>query len=140
MSYVAVRSIKVQTATGKVEIRMPGQEIPEAADWANPGLWVKRGYIRPKDGTMPVPGVDRDKLLPAREATVEDAERSKAPVPKPEEPLEGYTGSAEVQMDSKTLMKLTNAELEELGSTFDLNLDGMVKKEMVEAILEASKE
>jgi hypothetical protein len=37
MSYTALRRLQVQ--------------VPEAAKWSNPGLWVKRGIIKKDDGT-----------------------------------------------------------------------------------------
>ena len=43
--YEAIRSMKVQAKHG-VEIRQPGDAVPEAAGWANPDLWVKRGYLK----------------------------------------------------------------------------------------------
>jgi hypothetical protein len=50
MSYTALRAMKVQTASGKYEMRKPGDPVPEAASWPNPGLWVKRGYLKKNDG------------------------------------------------------------------------------------------
>jgi hypothetical protein len=141
--YVAVKSIKVQVGPGKIEIRQPGQSVPEAENWPNPGLWVKRGFIRPADGAAVVPGYDRGKLQPAREATAEDAKRGEAKVPAPNKPIEGYQGQGQVkesELDAKTLSKMTNAELEDLGETFGLNLHGMKKADMVDAILDANEE
>lgn len=78
MSYVLLRSMKIQKEDGTMELRPPGADCPEAEKWANPGVWVRRGYIKPKD-----PGVsqvyDRSKLVPAKKATQKDADRGKNP-------------------------------------------------------------
>lgn len=55
MGYIALVQQKVQvTKGGKTyyEIRQPGDPIPEAEKWANPALWVARGYIRADKNTV----------------------------------------------------------------------------------------
>lgn len=51
--YVALRRIEVQVQTPegtRYEMRNPGDPVPEAANWPNPGLWVKRKIIKRVDG------------------------------------------------------------------------------------------
>lgn len=74
MGYVLLRSMKVQKEDGTVELRQPGAEVPEAEKWANPDVWVRRGYIRPTDSLAAKP-YDRSKLKPMRVATPADAKR-----------------------------------------------------------------
>lgn len=155
--YVCCRSMKVQKgidSQGKpiMEMRQPGDDIPEAANWPNPGTWVNRGFIRLKDGRNHIPGYDRGKLQPARESTDADTERATAQVPTAGEPLPGYQGQGSGDAGNDTsggtgggtdliltedeLLGMKNDDLRELGETFDLQLKG-AKAEMVEAILEA---
>lgn len=118
MSYTCTKPMKVQVAPGKLEMRKPGDPVPEADTWANPGIWIKRGFIRPDDQeTALASGYTREKLKPARPATDADAERGmNTPVPKTNKPLPGYQGQGNVlsaDADTKTeLMKMGREELE----------------------------
>lgn len=153
MGYTCTRPMKVQNLkTGKVELRQPGQPVPEAESWPNAAIWIKRGYIQADDHeTAAASGYTRDKLLPARKATKEDIARGKnAPVPKTGEDLPGYQGQGDVlpvvtEKDDETLteeqlLEMSEEDLLELGGTYDLSLNGAEKADMVLAILEAQEE
>ena len=118
MGYITARSMKIQKADGTVELRGPGQPVPEAETWANPAIWVKRGYITPTDGELVE--YSRKKLKPARPSTSEDAKRAVARVPMPKAPLPG-TEEPAVELaglpedaDTRTeLLKMSRADLNE---------------------------
>lgn len=46
VTYVALRTMKVQTDAGQVVLRRRGESIPEAARWVNPQRWIDWGYIK----------------------------------------------------------------------------------------------
>lgn len=52
--YIALRELKIDTtdANGKrfLEIRQPGEPVPEAESWRNPGIWIMRGDITDAEG------------------------------------------------------------------------------------------
>ena len=95
MSYTCIKPMKVQNPkTGKVDLRNPGDPVPEADDWVNAGLWVKRGFLMPDDQeTLNASGYVRDRLQPRRKATAKDIQRGNdAPIPQPGKPLPGHGG------------------------------------------------
>lgn len=94
MSYVLCKPMKVQVAPGKLEQRQAGDPIPEAASWANPAIWIKRGFIRPTTQEAAAEsGYSRAKLQPMRPAKDADAIRGTgAPIPRAGKPLPGYKG------------------------------------------------
>jgi hypothetical protein len=95
MPYVVIKPMKVQKADGTIEIRQPGEAVPEADGWANPGIWVKRGFLAPTDqATANASGYMREKLKPMVEAGEDAAQRAEAPVPQPGQPLPGYQGQS----------------------------------------------
>lgn len=123
IEYIICRAMRVQVRPGVVELRQPGERVPEANDWPNPGSWVRRGYIKPAS-PGPIPGYDRGKLKPAVPA------KKREPTPEPaQEPAPKLTRDG--------LLSMKNADLEDLGDTFGLQLHGAKKSDMVEAILEA---
>lgn len=71
--YVCARVMKIQKADGSIDIRKPGDEVPEAKDWHNLAMWVRRGYIRPIDRVV-IPGMDRTKLAPMVETVLHDSD------------------------------------------------------------------
>ena len=54
MPHIALKAMKIQVIgeDGKptIEIRQPGQEVPEAETWKNPGVWVRRGSMTDANG------------------------------------------------------------------------------------------
>jgi hypothetical protein len=53
MPHIALRAIKVDVTKGgyrKLETRQPGDAVPEAARWRNPGVWIRRGDITDENG------------------------------------------------------------------------------------------
>lgn len=72
MSYIACRPMKVKTKTGDYVVRRAGEPIPEAENFPNPALWVKRGYMKRADGKTTVP--ERGRYVPPRAATPADFE------------------------------------------------------------------
>jgi Rho termination factor, N-terminal domain len=81
MSFIACRSLKVHTAHGQIEIRQPGDPVPEAEGWPNPNAWIKRGYIRYVGEGVPPVGVERAKHRPPRAVTADDLRARGLPVP-----------------------------------------------------------
>lgn len=77
MSYIAARQMKVQVAPGKVEVRRPGEPVPEAEDWVNVGAYVRRGYLT-HDGNKDLT-YDRRKLKPS--VVADDAARARGAAP-----------------------------------------------------------
>lgn len=125
MGYTLAKAMKVQRADGVVELRQAGAPCPEADTWANPAIWIKRGFLVPDDHeTALASGYTRDRLKPMRPATAADAKRGmNTPVPQPKKPLPGYQGQGNVENadgeglpadgDTKTeLMKMGREDLE----------------------------
>ena len=44
--YVAAKVLRVQTASGKLELREIGDPVPEAVGWKQIPRWVGEGYIK----------------------------------------------------------------------------------------------
>lgn len=57
--YTAAREIKVQMTDGSVDIRAPGQKVPEAAGWPDAARWVAQGALIPDPGTQVPPSLRR---------------------------------------------------------------------------------
>ena len=152
MGYTCTKPFKVQKADGTMELRRPGQPVPEAAGWANPALWIKRGFIQADDHeTAKASGYARDRLEPMREATAADAKRAEAHVPMPNKPLPGSEpdggegegeGLSEDQDTKSELMKLRRDELEGLASEQGIEdpAEYPNKEALADAILEAAGE
>lgn len=145
MGYICLKPMKVQVAPGVIEMRKPGDPVPEAENWPNPAIWEKRGFIKLDDG-KPTPGYDRSKLVdmkPADSAAVVRSQPVSAPVPKAGEPIEGYTGQGNVEptVSRDDLMALTRDQLNELAAQEGVeDADSMPNKGAVaDAILEAHK-
>lgn len=100
MMYFAKVSMKVGVpqpdGTLRYVVRRPGEAIPEAFNWPDPGLWVKRGYLRVDDNTpyteLPhraPPGVrptnERDKLIRALRHEIKEIESSSGGMPNQDE-------------------------------------------------------
>lgn len=141
MSYVLLRSMKVQKADGSYEMRQPGAAVPEAANWPNPGVWVKRGYIRPTDGKAVVMGerAARQPMRAVTDADLEDWQNRKVsrengtldePAPAPEETAEKFT--------EDQLLAMTKDELLELAEGFGITAEKKATKaDLAQAILDA---
>jgi hypothetical protein len=107
--YIALRSMKVQLGDRTFERRKAGDPILASELGPNPGAWVRRGWVKPDDGTT-VPSYDRSKWKPPVPATAEDKARgANAPVPRPGEPLPGYDGQGNVQPAVPTLEQVIKA-------------------------------
>jgi type IV secretory pathway VirB10-like protein len=102
--YTALKAIKVQVGPGKVELRQPGDPIPEAANWPKVSSWIDSGHIKPDDATT-VPRNSRQKLKPMVAA------KKAAPLPPPppappesdELPEEGDTRSELMAMSRREM-------------------------------------
>ncbi len=152
MSYTCIRPMKVQNANGVVEMRAPGDPVPEAASWPNPALWIKRGFIQADDhATVLESGYTRDRLLPMREATEADKKRGTgSPVPQRGKPLPGHaakgddTGDADGDAggdDLSELMSLTRSDLDALAEEHGIDAPGgMPNKEAVAKAIVAAGE
>lgn len=145
MSYVACRSIKVQKEDGTMEIRKAGDPVPEAVNFANPELWVRRGYIRP-DTNAPVPEYERQKIKPMREAKAEDVERGQnlgqvPPAVVPSEVPKGPVIDEEPSDRMEELMVLSRSDLEDLAMEHGVSVEaakGFKNRTLLaEAIIEA---
>jgi hypothetical protein len=134
MSYVALRSIKVQRPDRSLEIRSPGDPVPEAKTWRNVELWVRRGYITPADGATLQP--------------VKAAKQPMIPIDPQGNPIEDLAaykergmprtlandGPAKPTLDS--LRALTKVQLIQLGETYGLELnDTALKEELIASVL-----
>jgi hypothetical protein len=126
MSYVALRSIKVQKPDRTVEIRSPGEAVPEADSWANVELWVRRGYIAPADGSTLQP------VKAARKPAVPYQPIATQPEAPPVDAPAGPT--------HESLSKLTKVQLIQMGEKYGLELnDAALKEELISSVLSASK-
>lgn len=76
MSFVALKSIKVQTADGVIETRKPGDAVPEAAGWKNLQAYIDTKTIK-RVGVDEKPAAKPTKLAPR---ALDDANES-APAP-----------------------------------------------------------
>lgn len=128
MSFVALRPMKVQKADGSYDNRKPGDAIPEAATWPNLGNWIKRGYIKPKDGKAAY-GQDRGARKPMRAVTPEDLAKWEAQKTAREqgtiEEGPGFTGDT-------TPGQVAGGIEDSSGGYTDEQLDGMKKAELLE--------
>lgn len=148
MSYVLMRSMKVQKDDGTVELRQPGDPCPEAAKWPNPGVWVRRGYIKPIEAVN-IPGYDRGKLKPMKEATAEDAKRGQnapdqraAAQASAEVNTDAGTGAGEGEGDPMAeLMALSRGDLNALAEEHGIEDPHKLpnKEAVASAILEAQE-
>lgn len=143
MTYVARKPMKVQTEKGTIELRQPGDPVPEAANWPNPQLWVRRGHISP-DTNEPVPEYERKKIQPMRKAEAEDVERGqnlgqKPPPVVPSDVPKGPVVDEEPQDRMEELMVLSRSDLNDLAAEHGIEDAGGKKNrtEVAKAIIEA---
>lgn len=113
--------MKVQKADGSVELRQPGAPVPEAATWANPGIWIKRGWIQADDHATAVEsGYARGKLKPMVPADPAAIARATSHVPIPGKPLPGMASPAAdpalptLDEDQDTISELKKMRREDL--------------------------
>jgi hypothetical protein len=92
--HFALRELKIDTGkTGEdgkriIEIRQPGDAVPEAARWGNPGVWINRGDITDAEGF-----VWRNRKKTGERMTIETAPPPGPPPEPPEgEPLHAGLG------------------------------------------------
>lgn len=52
MSFVALRPLNIQKPDGTMEVRSPGQSVPEAGGWPNLQSWLNRGWIALAEGAV----------------------------------------------------------------------------------------
>lgn len=158
MSFTALRSIKVQTADGGYEVRAPGDKVPEAAEWENVAVWVRRGYLRPDDGRAdllsyrgvrrPMRAVTADDL-----AKWQDGKMARAEGELPEEPgfdAAGHIGPTdqlpqssapepEPKLTAESLQGLKKKQLIEIAEEIGLAVDHKASvADLIEAILDAN--
>lgn len=138
MSYVALRSIKVQKPDRTMDVRGPGDPVPEAETWRNVELWVRRGYIAPADGTTLQPMKAAKKpMIPVD------------PEGKPIADLVAYKGAKAPPVvveegpaapTHESLSKLTKVQLIQMGEKYGLELsDTALKEELIASVLNAAK-
>lgn len=150
MGYICLKPMKVALTdgSGRTELRRPGDAVPEASTWANPALYIRRGWISATDGdTMRASGYHRDKLKPMVVADAAAKARAQAPVPQTGEQLPGYKGpeSEEKSTDSDQdeaiaeMMELSRSDLDALAEEHGVDdSDKMPNKRAVaEAIVAA---
>lgn len=138
MSYIALRSLKVQKPDGKMDLRAPGDPVPEAAKWKDVDRWVRRGWIAETDpATIKTKkGTPRKKSVPAKlKETV--AAVPEAPAPEPEPAPTGPTAP----LSKDELAKLTKVQLITVGLKYGVSLsESSLKEELIEEVLKASGE
>jgi len=138
MPYVALRSIKVQKSDRTVEVRNPGDPVPEADTWRNVELWVRRGYVAPGDGTTLQPvKASKKPMIPVD------------PQGNPIADLVAYKGGAVAPVvveegpaspTHESLSKLTKVQLIQMGEKYGLDLnDTSLKEELIASVLNAAK-
>ncbi len=143
MGYTCIRPMKVQNASGEVEMRKPGDAVPEADTWANPGLWIKRGFIQADDiETSRKAGYSREKLLPAREATPEDNQQAVSKVPQQGTPLPGVDTDDASDEQLSELLELSRSDLDALAEEHGIGEPAKMpnKKVVAEAIIQKQSE
>ena len=140
MSYTLLRSMKIQCADGRVEIRQPGAAVPEAATWQNPGIWVKRGYMKADDG-KPIPPGTLGPRVPMRAVTPEDLARRAGAEPAI---IEDLAKVDEVDptdtriVTEETLLAMSKEDLMALAKNNDVKVSPIMKKvEIAKALLDA---
>lgn len=141
MSYVALRSLKVQKADGSLEIRSPGSPVPEAENWPSVDRWVRRGWIAP--GTAEAVKQSSKAVGPRTVAVdpegkrIKDVEAYKAgeTARKKESVMAG-----EMPLTEETLAGLTKVQLIKLGEKYGVELAETERKdELVSKVIRASK-
>lgn len=141
MPYVAVRSLKVQRPDGTMDLRAPGQAVPEAANWTDVERWVRRGWIAPSEPgsakpakVTPKPSVPVDpdgNPIHDLPAFIAKRDGLAAAVPK-EAPVRPAMPTHE------SLSKLTKVQLIEMGEKLGLELsDTALKEELIASVLAA---
>jgi len=141
MPYVALRSMKVQKPDRTVEVRSPGDPVPEAESWPNVELWVRRGYISPADGAtlQPVKAVKKPMVpITPDGKPIEDLAKYKAERDGfAEPPASAPAGS--VAPTHESLSKLTKVQLVEMGERYGVLLsDAALKEELIASVLAAA--
>jgi len=134
MSYIALRSLKVQKADGTMDLRAPGDPVPEAANWKDVDRWVRRGWLSETDPvTIKAKKAPRKKSVPAKVEKVVMEQPAPAPAPEPEQP------SPPASRDE--LAKLTKVQLIAIGLKYGVSLnENSLKEELIEEVLKASGE
>lgn len=143
MPYVAIKSIKIQKADGTMELRGPGDPVPEAAGWRDTERWVRRGWIAPAEAkaAQPVKATPKPSvpITPAGEP-IKDLEAYKAERDGYAARAESGEGTGAVIPDRDTLAKLTKVQLIEMGEKYGLELsDAVLKEELIASVIEAAE-
>jgi hypothetical protein len=127
MSYIALRSLKVQKADGTMEIRRPGDPVPEAATWKDVNRWVRRGWVAETD-----PSTIKSKKAVPRKKSVPASVKEKIPTEPPP------ARDPSLPPTREELSKLTKIQLIAVGLKYGLELsENSLKDELVEAVLGA---
>jgi hypothetical protein len=139
MSYVALKPIKVQklgtdgkpvrNAQGRpiLELRQPGDAVPEAATWPDAGLWEKRGYIERNEGVKPAKyrAIKPEFVaVPKKGAAVEE------PTSK---------GEAAPSSDLAELLELSKKDLSSLADELGVELPAKATKDEIAAAILAKR-
>lgn len=123
MSYVALRSMKIQKPDGTMELRKPGDPVPEADGWSDPERWVRRQWIAPADGQTLRP------MKPPRKPSVP------AKLPEP-----AVVEEAPAAPTHESLSKLTKVQLIQMGEKYGMELnDAALKEELIASVLNAAR-
>lgn len=147
--YKALKQLKVQTEDGKIEIRNPGDIVPEADDWPNLQPWISKGFIAPMDQeTSSKHKWNRKKIKPARNSTEDDIARGKGSIEIEKDKLnqndeeKGYNEKRKEHLNmveqKGELLSLSRADLDALA--LERNLDPQQysnKNLLVDALLNA---
>jgi hypothetical protein len=108
--HIALRELKIDTgATGPdgkraLETRQPGEAVPEAAGWGNPGVWIMRGDITDAEGF-----VWRNRKRTGEQLTVGEVAAS-PPDPTPDPPPESKALEAEPEPAASKTVVLGEAD------------------------------
>ena len=131
MSYIALRSLKVQKADRTLEIRKPGDPVPEAAEWKNLDLWIRRGFVAETDQET----VRTKKDVPRKKSISAELKEEVPTNPASAPP------KLSVYPTREELSKLTKIQLIAEGLKYGLNLsENALKEELVNAVLDVAGE
>lgn len=136
MPYVALRSLKVQKADGSMELRKPGDLVPEADSWVDAERWVRRLWIAPVDSPSVMATTGKPQKQPVKAQPVPPKQ---ATLPLPEQAPEAPVPALNA-LTAEELGKLTKVQIIKLGEKFGLTLAEVEKKDdLIGKVLVASR-
>lgn len=107
MNYTALKTMKVQNSAGQIEIRKPGDKVPEALTWPNVNVYIKRGFLEADDQQSANAAVyTRKKIKPA---VVADENAKNRSISKP--PVSGQPLGSDKSSEDSDLTSMSRKDL-----------------------------